>query len=151
MDILWSGSLVVPVIAMCATQSARDLNAPSIAAWIALATLVRQYSGAAETALDQDLRACRSDDPLAGLLSNLRQVRPLIARPEDFSGTIADRSGLLAMYVACYHQGLLDFYNGGKLVCNLMLTGTYSAHEFSRKGRDSYRIALRTWLLLEGQ
>jgi hypothetical protein len=40
----------------------------------------------------------------------------LTAEPEDFSGALADRSGLLALYVACMNRGLLDFYTGGKVL-----------------------------------
>lgn len=116
MSVLWSGALVVPVIALCATLAPKHRDAPGIAAWLALAALVHRYSGATETALDQDLRACRSSDPLGALLSNLRQERPsLTATPEDFEGFIADRSALLAMYIACRHRGILDFYTGAKI------------------------------------
>jgi hypothetical protein len=59
-----------------------------------------------ETALDQDLKACRETDPIGALLKNLRQSRSaLVAEPSDFSGALADRSGLLALYIACMHRG----------------------------------------------
>ena len=138
MDVLWSGSLLVPVIAMCASQSVKELN-PRTRGWIALAALARRYSGsAAETALDQDLRACRSPDPLAALLGNLRQLRTLVARPEDFGGAVADRSGLLTMYIACQRDGLLNF-DGGKLIMHsdvdrhhILPRGQFSEGERSR-------------------
>jgi hypothetical protein len=41
---------------------------------------------------------------------------PRAARGRDFSGSIADRSGLLALYIACLNRGLLDFYTGGKVL-----------------------------------
>lgn len=117
MNILWSGALVVPVIALCATFSPRDRDARGIAAWIALAALAHRYSGASETALDQDLRACRSPDPLRSLLSNLRQERSsLLAEPDDFDGAIADRNALLAMYIACHSRGVLDFFTGARVL-----------------------------------
>ena len=51
------------------------------------------------------------------MLSNLRALRTtLTARPEDFSGALADRGGLLALYVACMNRGVLDFYTGGKVL-----------------------------------
>ncbi len=51
------------------------------------------------------------------MLSNLRQERPsLVAEAGDFSGALADRSGLLALYIACMHRGILDFYSGGKVL-----------------------------------
>jgi hypothetical protein len=34
----------------------------------------------------------------------------------DFKGALNDRSGLLAVYIACMHRGLLDFFTGGKVV-----------------------------------
>ena len=39
-----------------------------------------------------------------------------MAEPEDFSGALADRSGLLALYIACLKRGVLDFYTGGKVL-----------------------------------
>jgi hypothetical protein len=117
MDILWSGSLVVPIIALCATQAPRERDVKGLIAWLALAALLHRYSGASETALDQDLRACRESDPIGALLKNLRQHRPILsAEAEDFSGAIADRSGLLALYVSCLKRGILDFYSGGKVL-----------------------------------
>lgn len=117
MDILWSGALLVPVIALCATIPPKELDPRGIAGWVALAALVHRYSGSSETALDQDLRACRAPDPLRSLLTNLRQHRTdLEARPEDFGGALVDRSALLAMYFSCLHRGILDFYTGGKVL-----------------------------------
>ena len=40
----------------------------------------------------------------------------LVAEPSDFSGALADKSGLLALYIACMHRGILDFYTGSKVV-----------------------------------
>lgn len=117
MNILWSGSLVVPLIAVCATMPPRQRDAKELAAWLTLAALCHRYSRASETALDQDLRACRSQDPVGALLTNLRTMRTsLIAEPNDFAGALADRSGLLALYVACMNRGVLDFCNRGKVL-----------------------------------
>ena len=116
MNFLWSGALVVPLIALCARMSPRERNSEELARWLALASLCRRYSGASETALDQDLRACRSEEPVRALLRNLRTLRSLVARPEDFSSTLSDRSGLLTLYIACMHRGVLDFYTGGKVL-----------------------------------
>jgi hypothetical protein len=117
MDILWSGAPLVPVIALCATTPARERDSKAAAAWVALAALLHRYSGSSETALDQDLRACRADDPIGALLTNLRQARSsLAAEPGDFAGALADRSGLLALYVACMNRGILDFLTGGKVL-----------------------------------
>ncbi|HEY1684028.1 MAG TPA: hypothetical protein VGG19_04645 [Tepidisphaeraceae bacterium] len=67
--------------------------------------------------MDQDLKACRDSDPIGALLKNLRQVRTsLYAAPSDFNGALADRSGLLALYIACMHRGILDFYTGSKML-----------------------------------
>lgn len=117
MDILWSGSLLVPLIAIFATTSPKGRDARGLVGWLALAALHHRYSGASETALDQDLRACRNPkDPVGSLLTNLRGQRGrLKAMPADFGGGLADRSGLLAAYIACKHRGLLDFFSGAKI------------------------------------
>ncbi len=117
MDILWSGALVVPIIALCATTRPQQRDSRGLMAWLALAALLHRYSGSSETALDQDLRACREADPIGALLKNLRQVRSaLVAEPSDFSGALADKSGLLALYIACMNRGILDFYTGTKVL-----------------------------------
>ena len=117
MDILWSGALVVPVIALCAIVPAKKRNGTAIIGWLSMAALYHRYSSSPETALDQDLRACRSKDPIGALLSNLRQTRSsLVAVPKDFSGALNDRSGLLACYIACLNRGVLDFYTGDKII-----------------------------------
>lgn len=117
MDILWSGALLVPLIALCATVGPKERDSRALVAWLALAALLHRYSGSSESALDQDLRACRHDDPIGALLVNLRQIRPsLTAQPNDFAGALADRSGLLASYIACMHRGVLDFFTGGKVL-----------------------------------
>jgi hypothetical protein len=117
MNVLWSGSLIVPVIAICASSTPRQRNANEIAAWLASAALLHRYSGSSETALDQDLRACRQEDPIGALLKNLKTIRPSIwAHGSDFSGALNDKGGLLAAYVACKHQGAVDFFTGENIV-----------------------------------
>jgi hypothetical protein len=117
MDILWSGALLVPVIAMVAAASASERDPKGMVGWLALAALLHRYSRSSETALDQDLRACRADDPIGALLKNLRQRRTsLLAKSGDFAGAINDRSGLLATYIACKHRGVRDFFTGQNVV-----------------------------------
>jgi hypothetical protein len=117
MEILWSGALLVPLIVLFATTPPREREPRSLVAWLALAALLHRYSGSSETALDQDLRACRSPDPIGALLGNLRQVRSsLTADAYDFAGALNDRSGLLAVYIACMHRGILDFFTGGRVL-----------------------------------
>lgn len=117
MSILWSGTLVVPLIALCARMPPRQRDAKELIGWLGLAALCHRYSGSSETMLDQDLRACRSPDPVGALLSNLRANWDLKADPDnDFSGALADRSGMLAMYIACMHRGMRDFFTGAKVL-----------------------------------
>jgi len=117
MDVLWSGALLVPVMALCANQTARDRDSKAISAWLAIAALLHRYSGAAETALDQDLKACRAADPIAALLTNLRRDEGSIKiSPDDFSGALVDKGGLLGTYVACRHRGLRDLFSNSEII-----------------------------------
>ena len=116
-EILWSGSLLVPIIALLATKSPKDRDVKGMVGWLALATILHRYSGSSETALDQDLRACRSDDPIGALLANLRKSRPsLLATQAEFSGSLNDRSALLAAYIACHYRDMKDFFTGQRIV-----------------------------------
>ncbi len=117
MDVLWSGALLVPLIALCATVKPRERDVKGYIAWLSLAALMHRYSQSTETALDKDLKACRSSDPVGRLLSNLRSEDGVVgAFEDDFGGALADKSGLLAMYIACYHRGAKDLFSGGKIV-----------------------------------
>lgn len=116
MDIVWSGNLLIPLIAICHVQNPRERKIPEMIGWMALAALHHRYSSASETALEQDLKACRSSDPIGALLTNLRQSRGgLLAKSSDFSGALADKGGLFAMYVTCHSNGFRDFFGGGKI------------------------------------
>jgi hypothetical protein len=117
MSILWSGALLVPVIALCAVTTPRNRNVKEMAAWVALAALHHRYSGAADTALDEDLRACRTDDPVRTLLGNLRKgAGALRAEPDHFAGRLADRSALFASWVACKSRGAKDLLDQGNVI-----------------------------------
>lgn len=117
MDVLWSGALLVPLIALCAITEPRKRDARGFVAWLSIAALFHRYSKSTESTLDKDLRACRADDPIGKLLTNVRREdRDIVALPEDFGGALADKSGLLAMYVACHHRGVKDLFSGGKIV-----------------------------------
>ncbi|MCX7601345.1 MAG: DUF262 domain-containing protein [Meiothermus sp.] len=113
MDILWSGALLVPIIALYASTSPRERNVKGMAGWLALAALYHRYSGASEAALDQDLRACRSSDQIGSLLSNLRRDNGSLAiSSKDFGGSLLDKGGLFGLYVACRQKDLKDLFTG---------------------------------------
>ena len=132
MEILWSGSLLVPLIAICARQTPRERDVKGMMGWLALAALCHRYSGASETALDQDLRACKDADPIGALLKNLKEARAsLKATSSDFSGALADRSGLLALFIACKHRGLFDFFSGAKILSH----GNVDKHHILPRGQ----------------
>jgi hypothetical protein len=113
MSVLWSGSLLVPVIGLCGTMPARERSDREIAGWVAAAALCHRYSRSSQTALDQDLRACRAPDPIRALLNNLKPGRKVLeASQYDFDRSVADRSILLATYIACKHLGAQDLLTG---------------------------------------
>jgi len=117
MNLLWSGSLLVPLIALCGSQKPRDLKPQALIGWLCLAALHHRYSGSTDTQLDADLKACRAADPIGALLTNLRQSKPILrALPTDFTGALNDRGGIFGAYVACQNRGVRDFFTNGKIV-----------------------------------
>jgi hypothetical protein len=110
MRLLRSGALLVPPIVILGTAAPRSRPVPELAGWISLAALFHRYSKAGETALDKDLRACHANDPVTGLLSNLREVTRgrLVAEEQDFRGTLVDQGALIAAYVACREMNAVD-------------------------------------------
>jgi hypothetical protein len=63
-------------------------------------------------------------------LANLKQKTGLWADPVDFEGNIADRSGLLATFIACKHLGAKDLLHRGRIL--------------SRSGIDRHHILPRS-------
>lgn len=130
MSVLWSGALLIPIIAVCARV--RRPNAKELAGWMALAALHHRYSGASDTAIDEDLKACRSDDPIAALLKNLRpRDKKLRATPDHFAGKLADRNALFAAWVACKFKGARDLLDEGAVV----LQPNIDRHHILPRGR----------------
>jgi hypothetical protein len=119
MDILWSGAFLVPIIALLGTTRPRERDTSGMLGWLALAALRHRYSKSSESTLDQDLTACRRSDPVAALLTNLRNQghsTSLLAKPADFTGSLSDKSGLLATYIACRQAGMRDLWTGQRIV-----------------------------------
>lgn len=112
MDILGSGTLLVPAIVLCASNLKSSQDRQAIAGWMVLAALTHRYVKGAD-GLDQDLRACRADDPIGKLLANIRRDgRGLQVTPEDFRGRSSDKGALFALYAACRHKGVCDLFTG---------------------------------------
>ncbi|MDR3233173.1 MAG: DUF262 domain-containing protein [Planctomycetaceae bacterium] len=119
MELLRSASLLVPAIVLFDKWSVSDRDVEGLAGWIALASIFHRYSGSSETALDQDLQACKTSDPIGALLKNLRQRRQnLTVTPANFGGYLQDRGALFAAYLACRHRGCKDFFTGSKSLVN---------------------------------
>jgi hypothetical protein len=124
MDILWSGTLLVPAIVLCASTSKAAHDTPAIAGWLVLAALTHRYFRGTD-GLDQDLRACRHDDPIGKLLANIRRDgRGLQVTVEDFRGRSSDKGALFALYAACRHMGLCDIFTGTRIA----VPGRVEAH-----------------------
>lgn len=119
MDIIWTGALLVPLVILVALRGDdAEVDVDEAIGWMVLAAIKHRYTGASDTALTQDLKACRRDDPVGALLRNLRSAdkgRVLEASAPDFRGGISDRGELFAAYVACYQRGLKSF-DGGNVV-----------------------------------
>lgn len=117
MDMLWSGALLVPAMALCASgDGVRRPDPKAIAGWIAMAALLHRYGRSSDTSLDQDLRACRAADAIGRLLGNLRRDQGLIgALPSDFQASTNDKGALFATYVACRAAGLRDLFSGAEV------------------------------------
>jgi hypothetical protein len=119
MDILWSGALLVPLIALCAITKPQRRDARGMVGWLGAAALLHRYSHSTETALDEDLRACRASDPIGALLRNLRKEEGndgMKAIPEDFAGSLTDKGALLGVYIACHQRGAKDLFSGARIL-----------------------------------
>ena len=102
MSLLWSGTLLVPPIVLCATRPARLRDAEQVLGWMALAALHRRYGAATQSTLERDLKAmATAESPVGALVRNLRRQQSLRASDHDFDRPIQDRGAVFATYVAC--------------------------------------------------
>ena len=117
MRLMRSGSLLIVPMVVLGTSKAKTRPTAELAGWLAMASLFHRYSGSSETAIDQDLKACQSQDRIGALLKLLRAHNKgsLTATSLDFRGALADRGALFAAYVGCRQTGAVDPFNGGAL------------------------------------
>jgi hypothetical protein len=128
MSFLWSGSLLVPLIVICATHNPSNSNARRMAAWVALAAVGHRYSGSSETALIEDLKACATTDPISALIRNARrELGARYADEHDFDAHLQDRGIVLAAYIASLQLGAKDFLTN-QTICSNARSSTVARH-----------------------
>jgi len=116
MDILWSGALIVPSLRCALPLPRGNENSKELAGWLALAALCHRYSVRVKPLLTRTFGLSNVRSGRRAACQPARYQNLTRAEPEDFSGALADRSGLLALYVACMNRGILDFYTGAKIL-----------------------------------
>ena len=84
--------------------------------WFYLASLRGRYSGSGETAMDEDLKAVRSDNPLQELMKNLQsEGRSFIVTSDEFDDA-GWRNPLFPMaYAAARKNRAVDWFTGIEL------------------------------------
>ena len=117
MKLQWSANLLIPAIVLfdrwTREGTLTETNEHELAGWLALAAVHHRYSASSETALQQDLSACKQDDPIKSLFKYVRGNRTTLkTNPKDFQGNIQDKGALFAAYLACRHYGMFDFLSG---------------------------------------
>ena len=117
MKLQWSVNLLIPAIVLfdrwTRENNLAQTNKDGLAGWIALAAVHHRYSSSSDTALQQDIVACKQNDPIRNLLKKVRSNRTsLLTTPKDFQGNVQDKGALFATYLACRHRGMFDFLAG---------------------------------------
>jgi hypothetical protein len=111
-------AMVLPVVYL-ARQEPKDVDVSGLLRWFLLATIWARYSGASETALDQDLRllAESSNRPFEALTDRLKQISNgrLLVEPADLDDASTGSPFFLMAYLACRQQGAQDWWTGVKL------------------------------------
>ena len=86
--------------------------------WFYLASLRGRYSGSQETALDEDLKALSTKEPIAGLMKVLGPIGDVTAEEFDDAGA---RNPLFAMtYAAARKRGAKDWFTGVTLATDVV-------------------------------
>lgn len=115
-DLLWKGTLLIPLVTYCAYTKSSERDVKGITAWMALSALHNRYNGSGDYALSEDIRATKSNDPIGNLLKNLDiNTDTLFARASNFKGGFSNKGAIFCLYIACRHKGLIDVFNGSKI------------------------------------
>jgi len=117
----WLPSLtaLVPVAVYFDKHKAITPNAEEeLLRWFYLASLRGRYSGSQETALDEDLKALSTKEPMAGLMKVLGPIGDVTAEEFDDAGA---RNPLFAMtYAAARKRSAKDWFTGVTLATDVV-------------------------------
>ncbi|GBD22899.1 hypothetical protein HRbin29_00545 [bacterium HR29] len=109
-------AIVVPVAYLARHDDPREADTVGLLRWFVLASTWQRYAGAAETAMDQDLRALESPEPFRVLEEHLVQaVGRTTVSADDLDDAGSTSSFFLPMFLACRHRGAVDWWTGVRL------------------------------------
>lgn len=112
---------VTPLVILTAYSAQRDGRLSdgektALVRWFCLASIWGRYSGSIETALDEDLRSLRTEQPTEGLLHAIRQqVGRFTVEPDDLALKGIRNPLFLMSYVAARSAGAEDWWHGTAL------------------------------------
>ncbi len=107
-----NNALAVPV-AYLARRPFDEVDSKALLRWFLLSSIWQRYSGAAETAMDQDLRLVRAPAPFEALERALLQdVGRLEVAADDLDDAGVRSALFLVAYLACRQRGAKDWATG---------------------------------------
>lgn len=108
-------ALVVPVVYL-ARMPGPQVNRDHLLQWFVQASIWGRYGGSAETTLNEDLLALRSENAFEKLRANLLQtVGRLELTEQDFEGATVNSPLVLGVFLACRDKGAEDWWHPIKI------------------------------------
>jgi len=119
-DWLPSLNALIPLVVFFITHPrlAQDVEV-GLLRWFYVASLRTRYSGSSETAMDEDIKAVKGEDPIDALYRNAVEGRAVEVTPEEFDDA-GWRNPLFPMtYAVARRRGAKDWFRGVALTTDV--------------------------------
>ena len=146
LDLLPTHSIFMPLVAFFDRygSSLSDKQLRELQRWVYMALIWSRYSGSSETAMDQDIAALTSEEPIRAMIQNIENVigSRRIVTEQELRDQRKNSPYMLMAYVLARLAGAQDWFNGTAIGKNTSSEG-YHLHHIFPKSLLSQKYDLR--------
>lgn len=116
LEMLPTRSILMPLVAFFDRYSISVSNTQlqELQRWVYMALIWSRYSGSSETAMDQDIAALASGQPIKAMIQNIEDVvsHQRLVTERELQGQLKNSPYMLMAYILARRAGAQDWFNG---------------------------------------
>lgn len=116
LSLLTTNYVLVPLAAFFDKfgKTMSPIQARELQRWVYMALFWNRYSGASETALEQDVAALKKEKPIQAMIQNIEDKigHQRLVTERELQGQRKNSASMLMSYVLLRHQGATDWFSG---------------------------------------